>query len=267
MATERCSVCGTARAGSFRLCLKCGFDYEPRTDAPRAVEPSHAAHTSGTLAVVQGVIRPAIELQRSAAEPTDASSITMEGREGTALSAPAGQSVEPDLVPIVPSAGHDLTANACPYLGLVDDAATHFMFASPGHRCHVAGKVKKISLPHQGAYCLSETFQTCPRFPASDIVEGPAAFDDRLHRVRTEIAARPLARSAVDTLPYRSALGRRRQRRIRRLAALVALLALGLTAVWAIGTRPGPLAFPAVVAPSSSPTPAPTSVATPTPTT
>ena len=269
VATERCSICGTARAGSFRYCLKCRFDFEPSTELARPIEPSHAASTSGILAVVQGVRRPAIEAQRVEAGPTDGSSIATEMQDEAPRSAPAGESVEPETLPVAPSASGGIpTASACPYLGLVDDAATHFMFASPGHRCHVAGKVEKISLPHQGAYCLSETFQTCPRFPASDIVEGPAAFDDRLQRDRAEFAARRIASPAADDRPHRSALRRRRGRRVGRLAAIVALLALGLTAVWAIATRPGPLAFPAIVAPSSSPTPAPTSVSTPpTPTT
>ncbi len=56
---------------------------------------------------------------------------------------------------------------ACPFLGLPDDAATHFMFAAPGHRCFAGSKPVKVGLPHQGSFCLSDGFAACDRFPAT----------------------------------------------------------------------------------------------------
>ena len=55
---------------------------------------------------------------------------------------------------------------ACPYLGLLEDDRTRFLFATPAHRCHVKRKPGLIDLQHQGRYCLSNEFAACPRFRA-----------------------------------------------------------------------------------------------------
>lgn len=57
---------------------------------------------------------------------------------------------------------------ACPYLGLVDDPRTHYMFAVSAHRCHTRTKPEKIDAPHQESFCLSDAFRKCPRYPALD---------------------------------------------------------------------------------------------------
>lgn len=61
-------------------------------------------------------------------------------------------------------------SEACPYLGLPDDARTRFVFATPAHRCYVKRKPSEIELAHQGTYCLSSGFQACNRFPAAATV-------------------------------------------------------------------------------------------------
>jgi hypothetical protein len=59
---------------------------------------------------------------------------------------------------------------ACPYLGLPDDARTRFSFATPAHRCYVKRKPSEIELAHQGMYCLSSGFRACNRFRAAATV-------------------------------------------------------------------------------------------------
>jgi hypothetical protein len=53
---------------------------------------------------------------------------------------------------------------ACPYLGLSEDDRTRFLFATTAHRCHVDRRPAAIDLDHQGRYCLSSTYGSCPRF-------------------------------------------------------------------------------------------------------
>jgi hypothetical protein len=119
VAGESCSACGTPRKGSFRYCLSCGYDYEPRPDVATSTRwPSRS---------------------------TGASATTDEPAPGT----PQDGIATTDQI-------------ACPYLGLVDDPDTHFMFATPGHRCRAERNPARISLPHQGQFCLSRDYQTCP---------------------------------------------------------------------------------------------------------
>ena len=64
---------------------------------------------------------------------------------------------------------------ACPYLGLPDDARTHFAFATPAHRCHAKRRPAAIDLSHQGSYCLTPDYPACNRFPADARATGPTA--------------------------------------------------------------------------------------------
>ncbi len=78
---------------------------------------------------------------------------------------------EPPVVP-EPVAESEASADSepfrypptCPYLGLPDDARTHFSFADPAHRCHVKAKLVPIDLGHQGSFCLTPQFPACKRY-------------------------------------------------------------------------------------------------------
>ena len=61
-------------------------------------------------------------------------------------------------------------AVACPYLGLLEDRRTRFLFATPAHRCLSRRRPAAIDLDHQLRYCLSADFATCKRYrkPALD---------------------------------------------------------------------------------------------------
>jgi hypothetical protein len=74
-------------------------------------------------------------------------------------------------------------AVACPYLGLDGDPRTRFLFATPAHRCHVRRRPAAIDLDHQGRFCLTRDFPTCPRFEAS----APSAADGRGPRPTSRI--------------------------------------------------------------------------------
>ena len=149
MAGETCSTCGTARKGSFRYCLSCGYDYEPRPDAPPA--------TQWPIRTSPGAI------SEEVAAPEEAIGVT-------------------DQV-------------ACPYLGLVDDAETHFMFATPGHRCRAERVPARISLPHQGQFCLSSDYRACPIYAATDQPVAGSHSKPRPAPSRGPLASAPRLRS------------------------------------------------------------------------
>jgi LysM repeat protein len=52
----------------------------------------------------------------------------------------------------------------CLYLGLPDDARTHFTFSSGNHRCHAGRRPQEVEIPFQEEYCLASKHVTCPRF-------------------------------------------------------------------------------------------------------
>jgi hypothetical protein len=118
-------------------------------------------------------------------------------------------------VPTTPSEEPIPDHVACPYLGLADDADTHFMFATPGHRCRAEREPARISLPHQGQYCLSSDYPTCPIYPVAERAAGSYRRPGSAHTSST-----------------RSGPWRRRSFGPFVLAAL-----LFVAAVWVIGTR------------------------------
>jgi hypothetical protein len=132
---EQCSKCGAARTGWFRYCLSCGFDFDAQNLNGKTTEPRDIrASDSNNAAFASG------EMQNQSSE------------------------VSPLVSMSEPAAPSEIAASACPFLGLVDDPETHFMFAAPGHRCRADSKPARISLPHQGSYCLSVDYPACPLF-------------------------------------------------------------------------------------------------------
>lgn len=164
-----------------------------------------------------------------------------------------------------PSARRAATADpvSCPYLGLADDQASHFAFATSAHRCHSAVGSGLIAISHQAALCLTADHPSCTRYKV------PAATG------ATPAAATPAApASAIATadtggrVRWRGASYPLRGRVNRAAAILVGGLTLAIVGIVALGFRaPTPAAPSAVAAsiastgdasPPSSPTTTPT---------
>ena len=52
----------------------------------------------------------------------------------------------------------------CPYLGLSDDSATRYTFASEANCCHRARPVEAVREEFQLSHCLTRNYTTCPVF-------------------------------------------------------------------------------------------------------
>ena len=169
-------------------------------------------------------------------------------------------------------------ANACPYLGLADDPATHFAFPSGAQRCHAGRRPLTIDLPKQARDCLTAAHVTCPRYrPARRPIVVAGVPTERVWpddpRVRPDDP-----RVEPDGREGRSPV-RRAGRRLLLLAvalaatvlvgaligfAIVAQLGQGSStpAPGAVVASPSPLVTAVTSAtPTSSPTPAPTGTA------
>ena len=143
---------------------------------------------------------------------------------------------------------------ACPFLGLPDDAATHFMFAAPGHRCYAGSRPTEIGLPHQGSFCLSAGFRACTRFPATTMatatagVTGAAIGQDLDRAILTSPIQRLRGARPGGYIPPSpgkggTAGGRRDGRAwVRPLIAVVIVGMLLAGAAWAIAGRGGVIA-------------------------
>ncbi len=67
--------------------------------------------------------------------------------------------------------GANDAADACPYLGLADDADSHATFATDAHRCFRLANPTRIASGHQDTYCLSENHLTCPVYLGQAVSE------------------------------------------------------------------------------------------------
>ena len=69
---------------------------------------------------------------------------------------------------------------ACPFIGLEDDAGTRLLFASPAAFCHRAEPAEAVELTHQQAYCLVSTHMLCPVFrrPEWDVLPAALAYHE-----------------------------------------------------------------------------------------
>lgn len=65
-------------------------------------------------------------------------------------------------------------AVACPYLGLLEDRRTRFLFATPAHRCLSRRRPATIDLDHQVRFCLSAAFSICKRYRQPALDAAPA---------------------------------------------------------------------------------------------
>lgn len=65
----------------------------------------------------------------------------------------------------VPSAPSGATTDqACPYLGLAGDPASHFAFPSGAQRCHAGGHPTPLAPAKQARDCLTSQHVTCPLY-------------------------------------------------------------------------------------------------------
>jgi hypothetical protein len=55
----------------------------------------------------------------------------------------------------------------CPYLGVQDDPASHYMWAKPGHFCYRVRPSQAINIRHQENFCMNGRYPACPVYPAS----------------------------------------------------------------------------------------------------
>lgn len=153
---------------------------------------------------------------------------------------------------------------ACPYLGLVGDARTHFSFISTGHRCHSPTDESHVDATTQRTWCLTARHVECPRYRPI-----PAA---ALSELAAQIRVRP--GGAVARSPAAEPTGRRR------LAMMAVLIAATAAVAFVLGPGLAGTAVPdptgrqvarslptASSAPATrSASPAPTSAPTATPT-
>lgn len=138
---------------------------------------------------------------------------------------------------------------ACPFIGLEDDAGTRLLYASPAAFCHRAEPTEAVDLTHQQAYCLVSSHKRCPVFmrPEWDILPAALAYHE------------PVMASS-------------KKRWLWLVSGLVLLgLMVGSLFVWGNGRFPTPVesnpeaAMPiVVVAPTKTPTLTPTVVQSPT---
>ncbi len=103
-----------------------------------------------------------------------------------------------------PSHNHSASqslSSGCPFLGLREDADTHFSTPSPGNYCHKVKPTEPIHLDHQERTCLIDAFPTCQVFqdgwqgPLPDGIRGIGSPGVRNTRPRP--AAVPLVKPIV----------------------------------------------------------------------
>ncbi len=52
----------------------------------------------------------------------------------------------------------------CPFIGLPEDARTHYAFPVSSHLCHAKGRAVRLDLHRQRAQCLAPAYRTCPLY-------------------------------------------------------------------------------------------------------
>jgi LysM repeat protein len=58
------------------------------------------------------------------------------------------------------------SAQVCPFLAIATDSSRRLPTAHVTHACFAQRPAQQVDLNHQGTYCLSTTFTTCPAFVA-----------------------------------------------------------------------------------------------------
>lgn len=135
----------------------------------------------------------------------------------------------------------------CPYLGLLDDPATHYAFPSSAQRCHAGRRPAEMDQAKQARDCLTARHIACPRYH-------PPSFVSSARR-----SSSPVRRLSGLTLFV-----------VLLVAAIAIGLLLGTRLAAEIGGRPPGSALPGAGGPSPSGTvvpaaaPAPSDVIPPT---
>jgi hypothetical protein len=63
---------------------------------------------------------------------------------------------------VEPASKRDITAPACPHLGLGDDPEIYYSYPSTGNRCHHCRRPAIPAPAHQESYCLTADHKDCP---------------------------------------------------------------------------------------------------------
>jgi LysM repeat protein len=132
---------------------------------------------------------------------------------------------------------------SCPYLGLADDRASHFAFATSAHRCHSAVGSELIAVSHQAALCLTADHPSCKRYKV------PAAIGAGPTGARPTAAPAATGQALADAgggVRWRGAGQPQRGRALRAAAVLVG--ALAIVGFVALGLRASTPAAPSGVA-------------------
>lgn len=121
----------------------------------------------------------------------------------------------------------------CPYLGVVDDPATHYAFPSSAQRCHSDGRPFAIDLAKQSKDCLTAQHVTCPRFhPVADRPVGRGALGDAIAGSATGPSLERVEHGTSSVGPTASLAGgpRLRAAKTRRLAKILLVAVLAVVA-------------------------------------
>lgn len=108
-------------------------------------------------------------------------------------------------------------ATVCPFLGVLDDKSTYLSFASSFNVCYKIAKHSNPTLEHQGNYCLTERFNTCPVFLNSNVKQIEEIFQNnsRLSRPRKiNVAVIWIASVIVLLIVFLSFLGKTKNREV-----------------------------------------------------
>lgn len=71
----------------------------------------------------------------------------------------------------------------CPYLGLIRDQSSFFVYATPNHRCYRAASPVPIHPDDQEAYCLSANHTSCPRYLDPEVMLTPPDKNEEPDRI------------------------------------------------------------------------------------
>ena len=212
-----CPQCGTQRAGFFRFCWKCGFDYDEflPPEARRVADPKQAAPTKSTLAR-PGIIRP-----RTPAAPT-APQTAQPAAAKSAVAVPV-QPAPPTPTPAA-AVATALTPTTAPSAAAAVPAPTQAPSAAPPTRR------KPAVWPPPGAIPADQLGQEAP-------ARTPIATPSTDGLAQRTIAARPAPAPAVAAVPatrvepVRPSTRRRPDLTLTRIAIVVLAALLGFSAV------------------------------------
>ena len=228
-----CPQCGTQRAGFFRFCWKCGFDYDEflPPEARRVADPKQAAPTKSTVAR-PGVIRPKAPAAPRPVAPSPAAASPVAPPRAPAPTAPPSTAPTPAptpaatkppvAVPVQPATPAQATSAAV--------ATTPAQTPAPASTPAVPTPRTPAVWPPPGSIPADQLEQEAPVRPSI----ATASTDGLAERAA---AGRPAVTPAVTTAPatrvepVRPTTRRRPDLTLTRIAIVVLAALLGFSAV------------------------------------